>query len=288
MTRPKKTKGVIELMVALFSRSVVKFSQDMSAAQVLKNGDVISLTTAGIHGSRGKSFLWADDLGQLHVDPSPRYPLDQRYKFAVYKFIPQRSGGNQDPIVIYEGDNVFVKSLYTGRIGAMHSFDCGWDMFRFNFGESFALGDYLGAGEGSITSFTFMSPYSRQKGRQPVRTDGSVPYSFMNTGRSCFASVRSPSGVTTAASANIREMFQLWHQGSTYGGGGAPVPFYPAQGPRKMGGGGGGNGRTSNGQVTCPKTGLSSTDIVLTSVAAIAVAAIIGWAIYETLRKKKE
>ncbi len=252
------------------------------SAQVLRNGDVITLSTAGVHGSRGKTFLWADDLGQLHTDPTPPMPLDQRFKFAVYKFIPQRSGGNQDPSVIYEGDNIFVKALYTGRIGQMASMDCGSDLFRFNMGEWFALGDYIGAGEGSFTSFTFMSPYSRQKGRGPVRTDGSVPYSFMNTGRSCFASAHGPYGVSTAASANIREMFQLWGQGSMYGQAGGPAGGpAPRQAP--------GRNRASNGgQVTCPKSGFSSTDIALTAVGAALVAAIIGWAAYETIRKKKQ
>lgn len=169
----------------------------------LKNGQIVTIATKTNCG-KGSGFLYLGQDNNLYVDPMKPTFFTDKYLFRVEK-PPQKSGGNQDLDVVYDGDDVLLKSEYNNKYARIIDNRGGYGIWSFNSTESDAKYNYRDQGSGIMEALRISSMNSNEMGR-PVYLDGRHCYSIMNPRLHVYLSYHHGNNIVgTAGSAYLGE-----------------------------------------------------------------------------------
>lgn len=183
-----------------------------TAGQQLQNGDIVMLRAE----QNPSLYIHADSNGELYTGAAPPVgAAPEEYAFEVFKQAVQRSGGTSHPSAVFEGDNIALRSLATGRFLHGGACACGGSAFKATLGYDTVHFHYENEANASLGSFTLLSRGAVANplvGAAPV-LKGSTAYAVHHTGKSCFLSASTTHGVNSAGSANSSEFFVLQDTG---------------------------------------------------------------------------
>jgi len=182
--------------------------------QVLKNGQTVTFGSKLDFAGTGAGFLYTGSDWMLHFAPQKPAQFDERYMFQLEK-PPQKSGGNPDLNIIYDGDDVLVRSIANGRYIRFITNYGGTNMFHVNADEHFAKYEYRTEGAGTMEAFRIVATGDGAVRGEPVIMDGKRTYALVNPRSIAYISASPYSGVRSAANAGDRES---WFITDTNGG----------------------------------------------------------------------
>lgn len=171
--------------------------------RILKNGQIVSIATLNNLGF-GAGFMYTGPDAHLYVNPSKPAQFNQTYLFQIEK-PPQKSGGNPDLNIVYDGDDILLKSLANGKYARYITNYGGSNVWYINADEHGAKYDYRDQGNGTMEALRISLMGNGSERGRPVMMDGIRSYSIHNPKSVAYFSYTSDGLVKSAGNANERE-----------------------------------------------------------------------------------
>ena len=176
----------------------------MRDPQVLKNGQIVTLATKLDWNGQGAGYLYVGPDWRFYLAPAKPAEFDERYLFQIEK-PPQKSGGNPDLNIIYDGDDVFLRSIANGRYARFITNYGGINIWTVNADEHFTKYEYRAEGNGTMEAFKVVAMDDGSERGRPIMMDGQHSYGFVNPRSIAFVSASPYTGVRSAANGGPRE-----------------------------------------------------------------------------------
>jgi hypothetical protein len=183
-----------------------QYDMMMNDPQVLKNGQITTLATKLDYHGNGAGYLYVGPDWRLYLAPAKPAEFDERFMFQLEK-PPQKSGGNPDLNVVYDGDDILIRSVANGRYvryitnyGGTNTFDVNADEHKVKF-------DYRAEGQGTMEAFRVVHTDAGSERGRPVMMDGQHSYGFVNPRSVAWISASPYRDVRSSANAGPRESF---------------------------------------------------------------------------------